>query len=274
MTIAPQGVLDGVGPVVTGWAWLPADPLRRLCVEILFDRTLLVETRADRYRADLEAAGKGDGRHSFAVPVPERFADREHAVDVRLPDFPDARLLGCPRTAVFVLAPVTLRVALPTDADVERLRALLAETARLNGGVSATAVPAAADIRAWLAAPDRCWLIAERRGRFVGQCRIGADWPAEPGGGGLSLGIELHPDVRGFGLGRALMLAAHRWAAGRAARMELVVLPHNERALRLYRTLGYCDLGPIVLPATQELHRHMAAPLPARRQLPSIVMVV
>ena len=70
------------------------------------------------------------------------------------------------------------------------------------------------------------------------------------------------------------MLAAHRWAAGRATRMELAVLPHNERARHLYSTLGYSDLGPVLLSATQEVHRHMAAPLPACRRLPGIVMVV
>ncbi|MBP2294274.1 GNAT family N-acetyltransferase [Azospirillum rugosum] len=277
----PEGFLDAVGPVVAGWAWLPSDPGRRLRVEILFGgssmrEAMRVETRieapADRHRPDLEAAGKGDGRCGFVVPVPDALAGREHAVDVRLPDFPEARLRGAPRLAIAALGLVTLRALRPTDADLARLRAFLADMARLNGGIPATAVPEAADVRAWvagglpgeLAGDDRCWLVAERGDRIVGHCRIGPDWPAPPGSGALALGIELHPDVRGFGLGRSLMLAAHRWAAGRCARLELAVLPHNAGALALYRALGYADLGPVALPETGEIHRRMALGLPAR----------
>lgn len=278
MTLEPEGHLDGVGRgvgrMVTGWVWLPADPGRRLRVEVRFgDASLRVEALADRHRPDLEAAGKGDGRCGFAVPVPDALAGREHAVDVRLPDFPGARLRGAPRRAIAALGLVTLRAVRPVDADVERLRAFLAGMVRLNGGFAGTAVPGAADLRAWLAGEaagepagdKRCWLIAERAGRIVGHCRVGPDWPAPPGSGALALGIELHPDVRGFGLGRSLLLAAQRWAAGRCARLELAVLPHNAPALALYRALGYADLGPVALPGTGELHRRMAIGLPALR---------
>ncbi|WP_448207527.1 N-acetyltransferase family protein [Azospirillum sp. sgz302134] len=295
MTV-PEGFLDGVGRAVTGWAWLPCDPGRRLRVEVLFGdsttgREWRVETVADRHRGDLEAAGKGDGCHGFAVPVPDALAGREHAVDVRLPEFPDAwphawpgaRLPGAPRMAIETLGPVVVRPILPSGADVERLGAFLAEAVRLNGGSpSATAVPDAAALRDWLAGSDRrdadrCWLVAERAGRVVGQCRIGPEWPAEPGTGALAFGIELHPDVRGFGLGRHLILAAHRWAAGRCTRMELAVLPHNGRALRLYRKLGYTDLGPVGLPGTGEIHRRMAVsltPSPSWRPRPGDFVLV
>lgn len=266
MTAAPEGFLDTVGRLASGWAWLPSDPVRRLRVEVLFGTPpMRVEASADRHRLDLQAAGKGDGRCGFAVPVPDALAGRAHAVDVRLPDFPDVRLPGTPREAITTLGPVTLRAVCPTDADLDRLRAFLAGMIRLNGGSAETAVPGVADLRAWLAAPNCCWLVAERDGRVVGHCRVGPDWPAPPGSGALALGIELHPDVRGFGLGRALMLAAQRWAAGRCGRLDLAVLPHNTHALRLYRALGYVDLGPVALPGTGEIHRHMAIAPPARR---------
>ncbi|TWA82790.1 acetyltransferase (GNAT) family protein [Azospirillum brasilense] len=276
MTVCVEGFLEEVGPQVTGWAWLPADPARRLRLSLLLDggsgSVLRFDTLADRHRGDLQSAGKGDGRCGFAFTVPAAFAAHEHDVDVRLPDFPGIRLSGAPRRAIPVLGPVTLRAVHPAQDDAERLSGFLAGMARLQGG-SAAAVPDAETIRSWLATPgygsgygraERGWLMAERNGRIVGHCRIGPDWPAEPGTGGLALGIELHPDVRSHGLGHALMRAAEDWATGRGARLELAVLPHNARALALYRKLGYTDLGPVAHPATGEVHRHMARPLPPR----------
>ncbi|WP_114860202.1 GNAT family N-acetyltransferase [Azospirillum brasilense] len=265
MTIGPEGCLDLVGHHVEGWAWLPAKPDRRLRVEILFDDPpIRVEVLADRHRPDLEAAGKGDGRHGFAVPLPASLIGREPVVNVCLPDFPNARLRGTPRRAILALGFVTLRTIRPLGTDLDRLRDFLAGMVRLNGGCADTAVPGMRDLQVWLAGGgDRCWLVAERGSRIVGHCRIGPGWPAQATSRALTLGIELHPDVHGFGLGRQLMLAAHRWASGRCARLELATLPHNARALALYRGLGYVDLGTAALPETGEIHRRMAIGLAA-----------
>jgi ribosomal-protein-alanine N-acetyltransferase len=55
-----------------------------------------------------------------------------------------------------------------------------------------------------------------------------------------SLGIAVHADARGTGLGRALMLYLHAEAARRGAeRIRLKVYPDNVAAVNLYRTLGY-----------------------------------
>jgi putative acetyltransferase len=57
----------------------------------------------------------------------------------------------------------------------------------------------------------------------------------------MSLGITVHPDGQGMGLGWALMAAlldyADRWA--QVLRIELHVYADNERAISLYKSLGF-----------------------------------
>lgn len=50
---------------LAGWVWSPADPQRRIIVEIRIGDKLIAEFIADKYRLDLEDAGKGDGRFAF-----------------------------------------------------------------------------------------------------------------------------------------------------------------------------------------------------------------
>lgn len=58
------------------------------------------------------------------------------------------------------------------------------------------------------------------------------------------LGIALHPDCRGQGLGERLMRAAldAAWRFG-FLRVELGVFSHNVRAQALYRKLGFVEEG-------------------------------
>lgn len=59
-----------------------------------------------------------------------------------------------------------------------------------------------------------------------------------------SLGIAVHPNERGRGIGRLLMEFLHTAARRRGApRVRLKVYPRNEPALRLYRRLGYAFSG-------------------------------
>jgi GT2 family glycosyltransferase len=50
---------------IIGWAWSPGQPAERLLIDILFNDTAVATVKADRYRADLKAAGIGDGRYGF-----------------------------------------------------------------------------------------------------------------------------------------------------------------------------------------------------------------
>jgi ribosomal protein S18 acetylase RimI-like enzyme len=55
-----------------------------------------------------------------------------------------------------------------------------------------------------------------------------------------SLGIAVHPKVRGTGLARAFMLFLHQAARQKGAdQIRLKVYPENEKAVGLYKDLGY-----------------------------------
>lgn len=60
---------------ISGWAWDRAHPQRRLTIEILDGETPVTTVTADRYRADLQAAGFGDGAYGFRMPTPSALKD-------------------------------------------------------------------------------------------------------------------------------------------------------------------------------------------------------
>jgi GT2 family glycosyltransferase/SAM-dependent methyltransferase len=75
---------------ITGWAWDPSDPERRLWVELREGERLLGSVRADRLRPDLVEAGKGDGKVAFFFTPEEDL----HGVE---PCWISARVLGLDR---------------------------------------------------------------------------------------------------------------------------------------------------------------------------------
>lgn len=86
-------------------------------------------------------------------------------------------------------------------------------------------------------------LVAEEDGRIVGI--LGLRRGARRSFAHVAdLGITVLSTHRGKGVGRALMVAAEAWAREVGVRkLTLGVFAHNERAIRLYRGLGYVEEG-------------------------------
>jgi RimJ/RimL family protein N-acetyltransferase len=86
-------------------------------------------------------------------------------------------------------------------------------------------------------------LIADDAGRVVGWCDIRRETiPVYSHCGGLGMGV--HPDYRGQGIGERLIRAAIDAArAGGFERLELSVYARNPRAAALYRRVGFVHEG-------------------------------
>lgn len=78
-----------------------------------------------------------------------------------------------------------------------------------------------------------CGLVAVRGGVLQRQRHVGR------------LEIMVAADVRGLGVGRALMDAAVRWAEANALvrKLSLAVYADNERAIHMYRSFGFVQEG-------------------------------
>jgi putative acetyltransferase len=91
--------------------------------------------------------------------------------------------------------------------------------------------------------PGRHRLVAEVDGRVVGV--LGLDVGRGRRAHAAALGMMVHDDFQGRGVGTALMAAAvelaERWLG--LHRLELEVYPDNAAALRLYRKFGFEEEG-------------------------------
>ena len=69
---------------VYGWAWDRARPNEPISVDILDGDTLLATAPANQFRPDLQAAGLGNGYHSFSYsPGNALYDGRAHSIYVR-----------------------------------------------------------------------------------------------------------------------------------------------------------------------------------------------
>jgi GT2 family glycosyltransferase/glycosyltransferase involved in cell wall biosynthesis len=81
---------------IKGWIWDPAQPEKRVALELLDGDNLLATVLASEYRADLVEAGIGDGRHGFTIGFSETLLPfarhtlhlRPAGSTVELPTFP------------------------------------------------------------------------------------------------------------------------------------------------------------------------------------------
>lgn len=65
------GYVDHVAAsTVMGWAQNPDQPEVHVCLDVLLDDILVTRTLANQWRADLQAAGLGSGRHAFEAVLP------------------------------------------------------------------------------------------------------------------------------------------------------------------------------------------------------------
>jgi len=72
---------------ITGWAQDPSAPERRAPIVVICNGAVIARVAADRYRADLEKAGIGDGRHGIDVALGEALAiDQRFEIELRCAD--------------------------------------------------------------------------------------------------------------------------------------------------------------------------------------------
>jgi hypothetical protein len=83
--LALQGGIDVFEPsLIAGWAWTPEAPTKRVVLDVLDGEGVIARITADQYRADLEEAGKGDGRHGFRFELERPLVPwRKHHIRIR-----------------------------------------------------------------------------------------------------------------------------------------------------------------------------------------------
>ncbi|KFE33464.1 glycosyltransferase [Thioclava atlantica] len=124
-----RGALERIeGGVVSGWAARRGDPAP-LAIELHGAEGRLISGRADAFRADLTAAGIGEGRHAFALPVPPALWDASGEITLRIAGHTlDLAQLNLPGRAVSSAPPSPDALARHLFGPLLRLRAALPAT--------------------------------------------------------------------------------------------------------------------------------------------------
>lgn len=100
----------------------------------------------------------------------------------------------------------------------------------------------------WLARhlehPNDLAIVAELDGQIVGLLNFHAERRKRLKHGG-GFGVSVHPDWRELGIGRAMIKALLVWARAHPGivRVGLAVIADNDRAIALYRKLGFKEEG-------------------------------
>lgn len=129
-----------------------------------------------------------------------------------------------------------------TDADVERLAALIDSVARERRYLAATVGFPVDGTRAFIAsvkAAGGVHVVAVASGEVIGWCDIVPNaFEGMQHVGRLGMGVQ--KDHRSGGIGRELLgVAIHKAFAGALDRIELEVFASNHVAVRMYERLGF-----------------------------------
>jgi hypothetical protein len=237
---------------VEGWAWYPAARAHRVAIEILVDGVVAGSTLAALHRADLAAAGIGDGNYGFSFALPYEIVARARESMVAVRERDSSQVLGAPRLFRRRAVADALEKLGALEDDVRFLRAAHAHT---NSVKTESEREAAALFRT---VGDFFVQLAEtaESGRPLGNLRtlrdavaditsqhapLTFDYPAAPA---LSFCIEARGSAAAV---HATLQIVHDMAAGRKAEVVLFdsgacddtpLLPLVAKNIRYLRTTG------------------------------------
>lgn len=139
---------------------------------------------------------------------------------------------------------VTLRAAEPSDAA--GISALLGRIGTVEGTLQIPDMPVASRLEfLQRIEPRECRLVAVAGGEIVGSAGLHNAGLSLRRAHVRGLGIGLAPEWQGRGIGRRMIERLLDWADnwGGVLRIELHVHADNERAMALYRNLGFVEEG-------------------------------
>ena len=129
-------------------------------------------------------------------------------------------------------------------ADADSLTELHSQP-RFRWGTLRPPFPSVEAVRKWLAdrSPDDVHIVAEAEGRIIGD--VGLRRGKGRRGHAAAIGMGVHDDFAGRGVGTALMAAlidsTDNWLD--LKRLELTAWPDNAPAVALYRKFGFVEEG-------------------------------
>ena len=139
---------------------------------------------------------------------------------------------------------ITLRALEPGDAL--EVSAFTGAHGTFEGTLQLPDMPVASRLE-WLQKlePNSCRLVAVAQGHVVGSASLHGAGTSLRRSHVRMLGIGLAPDWQGKGVGRLLIARLLDWADNWAGvlRTELTVHADNERAIALYRAMGFVEEG-------------------------------
>lgn len=159
-------------------------------------------------------------------------------------------------------AGILIRAAEPSDAAA--ISALIGQVGTFEGTLQLPDMPVASRLDFQQRVDTQgCKLVALARGEIIGVAGLHLQQPSLRRSHVRGLAIGLAPPGQGRGIGRMLMTRLLEWADNWSGvlRVELLVHVDNDRAIALYRSLGFVEEG-----------RHKAYALKNGRYVDSISM--